>query len=472
MTTNLLLAVYWFSLFTVWESGVWKLQLKDNNKNFVFSLSRKDIYRSKALTSFEQKLSPHLIHEWEESCGEKKCDRIPLKLKCAPTTYYCPATAVAAGKKAQGQCVDACDMSSSDDSCVGFTVTPFDGDSRVCALRPLCPQCHNGGISLGHGNDCKCACALGFQGKTCEDLIPCTNLCLNGGIRLGSVKNDDCKCICRQGFAGTHCETTLKCPTFCAEGNPRENTCGCLLEDCPNKCVNGAWSKNPDGSPVCMCSCQLGWKGLDCSKRVPCTNICLNGGVREGIVGLPNTCRCYCERTGFEGAACTRPVSLWNALERHDDLGPFVQQLQRPENAFYKDLLSDLTKSPSYKSMMVFGPLFYPVGGVEPSLHITPNVQLVGSSWINDKIYPTLGNYIKVSTRSTNLDHGGERLDVIFNRRVSLENLKGYISAANGVLHPINGYLGSNPCDFHSDRSEECLRCTSDTSACLRAACW
>ena len=70
MTTNLLLAVYWFSLFTVWESGAWKLQLKDKNKHFVFSLSRKDMYRSTPLTSFEQKLSPHLIHEWEESCGE------------------------------------------------------------------------------------------------------------------------------------------------------------------------------------------------------------------------------------------------------------------------------------------------------------------------------------------------------------------------------------------------------------------
>ena len=422
-------------------------------------------YCSADLNSFEI-LSPHSISEWKFMGTAKPGTPPKPRLKCAPSQYYCPTTAVAAGENAQGQCVNACDMPASEDhssKCIGFTDTTFDGDSRVCAIRRKCPPCHNGGVSLGHAKGCRCACDLGFQGTTCEELVPCTNLCKYGGIRLGSVRNNDCKCICQQGYAGTQCEIKLSCPNKCNEGNPRTNSCACGTK-CKNSCVNGAYSQNPDGTPVCMCSCKLGWKGIDCSRTVPCTNICLNGGIREGTVAS-NTCRCNCERTGFSGIACTRPFSLWTALKRQDNLREFVRMLEHPDNAFYKDLLDDLSANPSYNNITVFAPLdlYYPLGGVDPSRHITPNGDHVQTFFESGHEYPTLGNYVKASVY-------GNR--VILNNKVEIKNLKGYINAANGIIHPIKGYLGSNPCHFHSETSEECLLCRSSNSACLRAACW
>ena len=128
--------------------------------------------------------------------------------------------------------------------------------------------------------------------------------------------------------------------------------------------------------------------------------------------------------------------------------------------------------SRSYNRIMVFAPLdrFYPGGGVEPRLHITPDGK-IETSWLHDVVYPTLGNYVK-GTQSKQKVHGKTIRQVILNGNVPLENSKGYESAANGIVHPIKGYLGSNLCHLHSNQSEKCLLCTSKTNPCLRAACW
>ena len=455
------LTVIWLG----WKSGNWTLSFVKGNK-YCFKKNLFQEYCSEDLDAFE-KLSPRSISNWKVmGKADPKITHGTIKLKCAPSQYYCPMTAAAAGENAQGQCVHSCDMPASEDDsskCIGFTDTTFEGDSRVCAIQHKCPPCHNGGVSLGHAKGCKCACDIGFQGQTCEELVPCTNMCQNGGYRLGSVrKTNDCKCLCRQGYAGTQCEIKLTCPNKCREGNPRTNSCACGTL-CKNKCVNGAWSQNPDDTPVCMCSCMVGWKGLDCSRKVPCTNICYNGGIRKGTVASEN-CGCDCRRTGFSGTACTKPISLWTALEKHPDLTQFVQILQHPDHAFYKDLLNDLSANPAYNNITVFAPLDrFSNSGVDPSLHITPSGDHVQSFFESGHQYPTLKNYVKVSITGN---------QVTLNGKVEIENLKGYISAANGIIHPIKGYLGANPCQFQSDTSEECLSCSSDSSACHRAACW
>jgi hypothetical protein len=96
-----------------------------------------------------------------------------------------------------------------------------DPAANPCATNP----CLNGGTCTNNAGVAACACASGFSGTLCADVVvnPCSpNPCLNGGTC--SVVSANTKCGCAAGFAGATCAqhaaavTTVTPPGTAASG--------------------------------------------------------------------------------------------------------------------------------------------------------------------------------------------------------------------------------------------------------------
>jgi hypothetical protein len=100
------------------------------------------------------------------------------------------------------------------DACLGFSFrTPgltFEEDAGYGTVA----NCGANGRPAGFIKDenCRCVCAAGFRGRTCEEKVPCGAgaggaACLNGGKPVGLVADGNCRCECgATGFKGDACE--------------------------------------------------------------------------------------------------------------------------------------------------------------------------------------------------------------------------------------------------------------------------
>lgn len=174
-----------------------------------------------------------------------------------------------------------------------------------CADAP----CHNGGTCTNGNSGYTCACAPGYQGATCDDVIDhcAANPCENGGGCTNTA--DGYACACPAGYAGANCETDID---DCA-GNPCANggvcsdgvasyACACapgydgancehLIDNCESApCHNGGTCANHAGGFECTCA--AGYGGATCDTNIDdCVgNACVNGTCIDGIGDY--TCAC------------------------------------------------------------------------------------------------------------------------------------------------------------------------------------
>ena len=83
----------------------------------------------------------------------------------------------------------------------------------------------------------------------------------------------------------------------------------CADDDtCMTPCINGNITGTVAGNN-CLCTCNLGYQGVDCGTVTPCSNTCQNSGVVNGTVA-GGDCGCDCSATNFIGTECQTPIPL------------------------------------------------------------------------------------------------------------------------------------------------------------------
>ncbi|XP_022107543.1 uncharacterized protein LOC110988401 [Acanthaster planci] len=119
----------------------------------------------------------------------------------------------------------------------------------VCQL-----DCVNGGTKISSNEECRCACAKGWEGDQCE--IVCQNhyeLCEPDPTQpnRGSYKKHQCS---TQDFVYDKCHLLCgRCEKF-GPGSPGF--------ECTLTCENGGTLTNDDSG--CFCTCAEGWEGTRC----------------------------------------------------------------------------------------------------------------------------------------------------------------------------------------------------------------
>ena len=159
----------------------------------------------------------------------------------------------------------------------------FSGDGKTCTKIDDCAgsPCQNGGVCSDLVNDYSCACAPGYDGKTCNNNVnDCAgDPCVNGGVCSDLV--NDYSCACAPGYDGKTCSNNIN---ECA-GNP---------------CVNGGVCS--DLVNDYSCACAPGYDGKTCSNNINdcAVNPCQNGGAcNDGVNAF--TCTCA---LGYSGTTC------------------------------------------------------------------------------------------------------------------------------------------------------------------------
>lgn len=107
----------------------------------------------------------------------------------------------------------------------------------------------------------KCDCDDGWNGETCQER-QCHERCEEHGICSNG------ECVCSIGWNGDLCSFGRL-----VDANMRwdvTNTFNCITEGCPDNCgSHGQCRKASDNTWTC--SCDNGWKGVDCSTQVEMT---------------------------------------------------------------------------------------------------------------------------------------------------------------------------------------------------------
>ena len=86
------------------------------------------------------------------------------------------------------------------------------------------------GVNSGNAEDNECDCGtidqynrlsdhynsfiaptLGIDATKQESVVPCALKCVNGGISTGSVAQQNCGCACAKGFIGATCAEVVPC---------------------------------------------------------------------------------------------------------------------------------------------------------------------------------------------------------------------------------------------------------------------
>ena len=130
----------------------------------------------------------------------------------------------------------------------------------------------------------RCECEQGFQGRLCEEVVPCTELdvaqCSGNGV---CRRRDDASrfCDCRVGFYGSTCQNRNLCdPVF-------------------DTCKNGAICSS-EAPGKFRCSCATGFFGRTCELHRTCLHMtCFNRGTC--VRGEREWCMCM---EGFTGERC------------------------------------------------------------------------------------------------------------------------------------------------------------------------
>ena len=177
--------------------------------------------------------------------------------------------------------------------------------SEICSGSGTC--------SDGLGGSGECTCATNFVGQACgsckhghfgpdcqscptsSDGAVCSNLgvCSGDGSQKGSGK-----CLCFPRFAGDKCDKCIaghhgpacsQCPGLTVDGSPCSGHGTC----------DGAGTRVAGRGG---CTCDQGWRGLDCGEKVPCSDLDECSGNGDCI---SSTCFCY---NGWAGADCKTKV--------------------------------------------------------------------------------------------------------------------------------------------------------------------
>nr|CAB3257643.1 jagged protein [Phallusia mammillata] len=233
--------------------------------------------------------------------------------------YYCNCSSKFEGKNCSRlrndcehktcQVIDSCTIHvPSNKTARGYVIQ----ESGVCGKRGTC-------VSLP-GNQYKCQCQGGYEGRHCElSTNDCTSsLCLNGGTCIDGLNSYTCMCL--PGFQGPNCESNVDdCEPDPCRGRGRcedlvdgfvchcrgpwmGRTCNSRGDQCNGEpCLNGGVCHPTTDSFVC--DCPSGWTGIACQTREasPCTSDpCLNNGT---CVGSGDSFECVCME-GFDGHRC------------------------------------------------------------------------------------------------------------------------------------------------------------------------
>jgi len=133
-----------------------------------------------------------------------------------------------------------------------------------CVVNPCLASniCLNGGICVGTTGVAMCTCATGYAGPTCSGCAvgfvskgsscivnPCTGntQCLNGATCVGTT--GAISCICATGYFGQFC-AACNSPAYVSVGTT------CVVNPCTtgaSKCLNGATCVGSTGSLACNC---------------------------------------------------------------------------------------------------------------------------------------------------------------------------------------------------------------------------
>ena len=87
------------------------------------------------------------------------------------------------------------------------TITTKKPETNPCTLSP----CKNNGKCNSENGQIKCNCTLPYYGSLCEHTRnPCQHSrCLNGGTCDPNENFTDYACSCQQGFKGSKCEKKI-----------------------------------------------------------------------------------------------------------------------------------------------------------------------------------------------------------------------------------------------------------------------
>jgi len=194
-------------------------------------------------------------------------------------------------------------------------------------VNPL--YCVNGTVSGMSGN-CVCTCDPGFYGTACQLKDSCTAssdpsddgtngkiYCMNSGFVSGTTGNCGCDCS-GTGFGGPGCDVGTTCVASNAVMGNNVN---------PFYCLNGTVSGM---SGNCVCTCDLGFNGLYCQFKDPCTissdpsddgsnglMYCYSPFNTPFVSGYTGACDCLCE-TGWSGPHCDIPDACVADLDISD----------------------------------------------------------------------------------------------------------------------------------------------------------
>ncbi|XP_071799609.1 uncharacterized protein [Asterias amurensis] len=172
----------------------------------------------------------------------------------------------------------------------------------LCTRAPCLIPCNSKGGTLDM-EKCVCNCNKGFEGADCGT---CTKVCKNGGV----LNNQDCVCKCTDGYTGDECGKVCEDTHVYCGANPGWPKSWCdadhsyVLTNCPAMCdlctrapclLPCSLKGGILDSEKCVCNCNEGFQGADCST---CVKVCKNGGVLN-----QQECSCQCG-PGFTGVDC------------------------------------------------------------------------------------------------------------------------------------------------------------------------
>ena len=250
--------------------------------------------------------------------------------KCDNFTASCPAGRATAVKTTSipGQCQCTCLRNFTGPRCTfcsaGFAAG-LTCDRELCNDIPS--NCNGNSIFVNvyaaSPTGCYCLCKPNFAGITCDQCAngyvnypQCVDACqvasiscyALAAINVSGTTAPNCSCSCITGYAGKLCD---RCDAgFGGWPNCRPRDCLSTLVSCNNRASSVSGT-----APNCVCNCNLGFTGTECSvcaagftgypNCVPdCTSIATScSGHASEMQGAAGSCVCTCDR-GFGGPTC------------------------------------------------------------------------------------------------------------------------------------------------------------------------